>query len=166
VRLGREARHVAYPVPKIVAARMGPTPKIWVRVVPETSISASMRPLRSAIFLSSVLTSRKISEARRRRRCSEEPPRARMERRMRAVRSAESLPVTPPGRDPAGARAGGLAPWCALQPGPLSSRRAGAALPSRPRDLRPQAFRCARRPKRWPGHRARRSCERCRSRAP
>jgi hypothetical protein len=33
--LGRETRHVAYPVPKILAARMGPTPKSWVRVVPE-----------------------------------------------------------------------------------------------------------------------------------
>ena len=41
--LGREASHVAYPGPKIVAARMGPTPKIWVRVVPEASTSASMR---------------------------------------------------------------------------------------------------------------------------
>ena len=36
----------------------------------------------------------------------------------------------------------------------------------RPRDLPPPAARCARRPRRWPGHRARRSCGRCRSRAP
>src|SRR5215208_7590478 len=36
----------------------------------------------------------------------------------------------------------------------------------RPRGLPPPAFRCARRPARWPGHRARRSCERCRSRVP
>ena len=42
-------------VPMILAASMGPMPKILVRVVPEASISASMRPLRSAIFLSSVL---------------------------------------------------------------------------------------------------------------
>jgi hypothetical protein len=94
--LGREARNVT-DRPKIVAARMGPTPKISVRVVPEASTSASMRTLRSAIFRSSVLTSRKISEARRRRRRTEALLRARMERRMRAARSAESFPATPPG---------------------------------------------------------------------
>ena len=66
-------------------------------MVPEASTSASMRALRSAIFRSSDRTSCKISEARRRRRRTEAPPRARMERRMRAARSAESLPVTPPG---------------------------------------------------------------------
>ena len=73
-------------------------PKIWVRVVPETSISASMRPFSSAIFLSSVLTSRSTSEAKRLRRRAEAPPWARMPRRMRAARSAESFPATPPGR--------------------------------------------------------------------
>jgi hypothetical protein len=67
-------------------------------VVPEASTSVSMRLLRSAIFLSSVLVSRKISEANRRLRRAETPPRARMERRMRAARSAESFPATPPGR--------------------------------------------------------------------
>jgi hypothetical protein len=72
-------------------------PKISVRVVPEASISASMRPLRSAIFLSSVRTSRSISEANRRRRQAEAPPRSRMPRRMRAARWAESVPATPPG---------------------------------------------------------------------
>ena len=41
--LGREAPHVAYPVPMILAASMGPTPKISVRAVPEASTSASMR---------------------------------------------------------------------------------------------------------------------------
>ena len=56
MRLGGEASHVAYPVPTILAARMGPMPKIWVRVVPEACTSASMRPFRSAIFLSSVRT--------------------------------------------------------------------------------------------------------------
>ena len=65
--------------------------------MPEASTSASMRTLRSAIFRFSVLTSRKISEARRRRRRTEALPRARMERRMRAARSAESFPATPPG---------------------------------------------------------------------
>ncbi len=72
-------------------------PKISVRVVPEASISASMRPLRSAIFLSSVRTSRSTSEANRRLRRAEAPPLGRIERRMRAARSAESFPVTPSG---------------------------------------------------------------------
>src|SRR5215210_4002119 len=58
----------------ILAARMGPMPKISVRVVPETSTSASMRQPRSAIFLSSVLTSRSTSEASRWRRRAEAPP--------------------------------------------------------------------------------------------
>jgi hypothetical protein len=74
MRLCREACHVAYPVPMILAARMGPTPKISVRVVSEASTSASMRPPRSAIFRSSVLTSRRTSEANRRRRRAEAPP--------------------------------------------------------------------------------------------
>jgi hypothetical protein len=56
VPLAREARHAAPTVPMILAASMGPTPKIWVRVVPEASTSASMRPLRSAIFRSSIRT--------------------------------------------------------------------------------------------------------------
>jgi hypothetical protein len=56
VRLGREACHVAYPVPMILAASMGPMPKISVRLVPEASTSDSMRSLRSAIFRSSVRT--------------------------------------------------------------------------------------------------------------
>jgi len=59
-----------------------------------------MRPFRSAIFLSSDLTSRKISEANRRRRRSEAPPRALMLRRMRAARSAErELPANPAGNE-------------------------------------------------------------------
>jgi hypothetical protein len=87
-------------VPMIFAARMGPTPpKISVRVVPEASTSASMRPFRSAIFLSSVLMSRRTSEASRRRMRDEELcGRGRMPRRMRAARRAESVPATPPGR--------------------------------------------------------------------
>ena len=84
-------------VPMIFAASMGPTPKISVRVVPEASTSASMRSFRSTIFLSSVRTSRKISEASRRRRRAEAPW-CRTPRKMRAARWAESLPVTPPGR--------------------------------------------------------------------
>ena len=70
-------------------------PKVWVRVVPEASISASMRPFRSAIFLSNVLTSRSTSETNRRLRRAEAPPWTRMPRRMRAARSAESFPDTP-----------------------------------------------------------------------
>jgi len=97
MRLGGEASHVAYPVPTILAASMGPMPKIRVRVVPEASTSASMRPLRSAIFRSSVLTSRKTSEASRRRRRAEVPL-GRMPRRMRAALSAESVLATPSGR--------------------------------------------------------------------
>src|SRR5215216_6074788 len=50
VGLGREPPRVAYPVPMIFAASMGPMPKISVRVVPEASTSASMRSFRSAIF--------------------------------------------------------------------------------------------------------------------
>ena len=71
--LGVGKRATLPTVPMILAARMGPMPKIWVRVVPEASISASMRPLRSAIFLSSVLTSRSTSEANRRLRRAEAP---------------------------------------------------------------------------------------------
>jgi hypothetical protein len=97
MRLCREACHVAYPVPMILAASMGPMPKISVRVVPEASTSASMRAFRSAIFLSSVLTSRRTSEANRRRRRAEAPPRGRMPRRIRAARWAESVLATPPG---------------------------------------------------------------------
>jgi hypothetical protein len=83
----------------ILAARMGPTPKIWVRVVPEASTSASMRPLRSVIFLSSVLTlsaapPKPAAGAGGRKR----PFGTYVARRMRAALSAESFPVTPPGR--------------------------------------------------------------------
>ena len=83
-------------VPMILAASMGPMPKISVRVVPEASISASMRPFKSVIFRSSVRTSRSTSEANRRRRRAEAPC-GRMPRRMRAARSAESVPAIPPG---------------------------------------------------------------------
>jgi hypothetical protein len=97
VRLGVGKRLTSPTVPMILAARMGPMPKISVRVLPEASTSASMRPPRSAIFLSSVLTSRSTSEASRRRRRAEAPL-GRMERRMRAALSAESVLATPPGR--------------------------------------------------------------------
>jgi hypothetical protein len=97
VRLGVGKRLTSPTVPMILAARMGPMPKISVRVLPEASTSASMRPPRSAIFLSSVLTSRSTSEASRRRRRAEVPL-GRMPRRMRAALSAESVLVTPPGR--------------------------------------------------------------------
>ena len=45
----------------ILAASMGPMPKISVRVVPEASTSASIPSFRFAIFRSSVLMSRRIS---------------------------------------------------------------------------------------------------------
>jgi hypothetical protein len=96
VRLGRE-RPTSPTVPMILAASMGPTPNILVRVVPEASTSAPMRSLRSAIFRSSVRTSRSTSEASCRRRRAEVPL-GRMARRTRAARSAESVPATPPGR--------------------------------------------------------------------
>src|SRR3712207_5479150 len=80
----------------ILAASMGPTPKIPVRVVPEASTSASMRPFRSAIFRCSVRMSRRISEAKCRRRRAEAPW-GRMPRTMRAARWAENVPATPPG---------------------------------------------------------------------
>jgi hypothetical protein len=83
-------------VPMILAASMGPMPKISVRVVSEASTSDSMRPFRSATFLSSLRTSRSTSEASR-RRTREEELCGRMPRRMHAARSAESVPVTPPG---------------------------------------------------------------------
>ena len=47
--MGLSGKRVTSPtVPMIPASRMGPTPKIWVRVVPEASTSASMRPSRTA----------------------------------------------------------------------------------------------------------------------
>jgi hypothetical protein len=85
-------------VPMIFAASMDPTPKIPVRLVPEAATSASMRPFRYAIFLSSVRMSRRISEANPRRRRDEAQPWGRMPRKMRAALWAESVPATPPGR--------------------------------------------------------------------
>jgi hypothetical protein len=96
VRLVVGKRPTSPTVPTILAASMGPMPKISVKVVPEASTSASMRPLRSAIFRSSVLTLRKISEANRRRRLAEVPL-GRMPRRMREARWAERVLATPPG---------------------------------------------------------------------
>ena len=119
MRLGREARHVAYPAPMILAASMGPTPKISVRVVPEASISTSMRQFRSAIFRSSVLTSRSTSEANRRRRRAEAPPRSRMPRRMRGPSWPRASRPPRRGGGPAKARADGLAP-------PKARSRSGA----------------------------------------
>jgi hypothetical protein len=97
VGLAREAP-TSPTAPKIVAASMGPTPKIWVRVVPEASTSASTGVFRSTIFRSSIRTSRSTSEANRLRRRSEALPRGLMPRRIRAALSAESFPATPPGR--------------------------------------------------------------------
>jgi hypothetical protein len=54
VGLGVGKRTMLPTVPMILAASMEPMPKISLRVVSEASTSASMRPFRSAIFLSSV----------------------------------------------------------------------------------------------------------------
>jgi hypothetical protein len=97
VGLGVGKRATLETVPMILAANMGPTPKISVRVVPEASTSASMRSFRSVIFLSSVRMSRRTSEANRRLRRAEALPWGRMPRRMRAARWAESVPAIPPG---------------------------------------------------------------------
>jgi hypothetical protein len=105
--LGVGKRATSPTAPMILAASMGPMPKISVRVVPEASTSASMRPLKSVIFLSSVRTSRSTSEANRRRRWAEAPPLGRMPRKMLAAQSAESVPVTPPGRRSRRSPAGG-----------------------------------------------------------
>ena len=65
VSLAREARNVAYPIPKIFAAKIGPTPKISVSMVPEAFTSVAMRWSSSAIRRSKVRTSRTTSEASR-----------------------------------------------------------------------------------------------------
>ena len=166
MRLGVGKRATSPTVPMILAASMGPTPKIWVRVVPEASTSASMRPPRSAIFRSSVRTSRSTSDASRRRRRAEAPF-GLMPRRMRAARSAESVLATPPGTRSRRSPCKRLSARVRSATRSISaSRKAGAAPRMRPRDLRSVARRCARRPRRWPGHRVCRSCGRCRSKAP
>lgn len=64
--LAREARNVAYPIPTIFAARIGPTPKISVSMVPQASPSTPMRSSSSsAIRRSRARTSRTTSEASR-----------------------------------------------------------------------------------------------------
>jgi hypothetical protein len=121
---------------------------------------------RSAIFLSSVRMSRSTSEANRRRRRAEVPW-GRIPRRIRAARWADSVPATPPGtrsrRSPC-RRLSALVRSATRSSRLSESRR--RAPPRRPRDRPLPAARCARRPTRWRGHRAHRSCGRCRSRAP
>ncbi|MDP9411049.1 MAG: hypothetical protein M3P70_11215, partial [Actinomycetota bacterium] len=51
--------------PMILAARIGPTPKISVSVVPEASTSAAMRSSSTVILRSRARTSRTSSEASR-----------------------------------------------------------------------------------------------------
>jgi hypothetical protein len=160
VRLGVGKRVTSPTVPMILAARMGPTPKIWVRVVPEASTSASMRRFRSAIFLSRARTSRNTSEAKRRLRRAEVPL-GRMRRRKRPARSAESFPTTPPGRRSRRSAWRRLSALVRSATRSLSaSLRAGASPQRRTRDLPAPGARCARPQARWPGHRARRSCGR------
>ncbi len=105
---------------------------------------------------------RSTSEAKRHLRCAEAPPWARMPRRTRAARSAESLPATPPGtrsRKRACRRFSALVRSATRSIS--ASRKAGATPPSYPRDLPAPAFRCERRPARWRGRRVCRSCGRC-----
>jgi hypothetical protein len=64
VSFTREARNVAYPIPTIFAARIGPTPKIPVSMVPEVSTSTPMRSSSSAIRRLRERTSRTTSAAR------------------------------------------------------------------------------------------------------
>jgi hypothetical protein len=65
VSLAREAPNVAYPIPTIFAARISPTPKISVSMVPEAFTSVAMSCSRSAIGRSKVGTSRTTLEASR-----------------------------------------------------------------------------------------------------
>ena len=91
-------------------------PKISVRVVPETSTSASMRPLRSAIFLSSVRT---LSAAPQTPSAGGGGPRRRpgLVCRARCARPDRPRASGPPrrGGGPAGARGG-----CLERPGALA----------------------------------------------
>ena len=160
--LGVGKRPTSPTVPMILAASMGPTPKISVRVLPEACTSASMRPPRSAIFRSSVRTSRSTSEANRRRRRAEAPPRDRMPRRMRAARSAESVRATPPGtrsrRSPwrrFSARVRSATRSSRLSESRRSTSEAASGSTAASLSLR-EAARA-----RWPGRRGRRSCGRC-----
>ena len=93
--LGLETRHTV-DRPDVLAASMGPMPKVSMRLVAEASTSASIRSFRSVIFRSSVRMSRMISEGNR-RRMRAEGPWGRMPRKMRAARGVESVPATPPG---------------------------------------------------------------------
>ena len=164
--LGVGKRTTLPTVPMILAASMGPMPKISVRVVPEASTSASMRSFRSTIFRSSVRTSRSTSEASCRRGRRAAALSGRMPRRMRAARWAESVPATPPGTR---SRRSPCRRLSALVRSATRSSRlseSSVAPQMRPRDRPPPAARCARLPRRWPGHRAPRSCGHCRSRAP
>ena len=104
-----------------------------------------------------------LRKANRRRRRAEAPPWGRMPRRMRAARSLESVPATPPGTRSRRSPCKRLS--ARVRSATRSSRlseKAGAVPRSRSRDLRLPASRCARRPTRWRGHRLRRSCGRCR----
>jgi hypothetical protein len=118
VGLGVGKRATSPTVPMILAASMGPMPKISVRVVPEASTSASMRPLRSAIFLSSV---RILSAAPQTPSAGAGGPRRRHEAvcRARCVRPDRPRASGPPlrGGGLAGARGG-----CLERPGALCNQ--------------------------------------------
>src|SRR5829696_8849228 len=142
---------------------MGPIPKISVRVVPEVSTSDSMRSFRSATFQSSVRTPsagpQKLVGGGRARRspvvvCRAGCARPEWPRAFRLSRQARGLVE---------ARAGCLERSGALcnQVNKRLSESRRSTPRRRPRDRPAPASRCPRRPARWPGHRAHRSCGRC-----
>ena len=93
---------------------------------------------------------------------AEAPPWGRMPRKMRAARWAESFPVAPPGRRSLRSPCRRFSALVRSATRSISaSRKAGAAPRMRPRHRPPPAARCAMRPRRWRGHRARRSYGRC-----
>jgi hypothetical protein len=152
--------------PMILAASIGPMPKISTRAVPEASISSSMRSLRSAIFLSSVRTSRSTSEANHRRRRAGAPL-GRMLRRRRAARWIESVPITPPGRRSRRSPCRRLSARVRSATRSISASSESRRSTSEPASGSTTASRSLREADRarWRGHRAHRSCGRCHSRA-
>ena len=147
---------------------MGPTPKISVRAVSEASTSASMRPFRSAIFRSSV---RMLSAA---------PPKLTVggggSRRALGPYAAQDA-RGPVGRERPGHRGGEEVPQepveaalsarvrSSTRSSRLSERRRSTSEAASGSTVGSRSLREAARA-RWRGHRARRSCGRCRSKAP
>ena len=106
-----------------------------------------------------------LRKANRRRRRAEAPPWGRMPRRMRAARSLESVPATPPGtrsrRSPCKRLSARVR--SATRSSRLSESRRSTSEPISGSTATSLALREAARA-RWRGHRAHRFCGRCRSR--